>query len=395
MSDTNTATRAHHPDSPSSLQSSEACPAFLNEQRESQASTDGTLQHSAVERRDLSLLNGDESMEWAVQQAINYEDAILQRFKLDGRPFRVLREVLLSVGDDRVTEGYPDTVIVADTHAAILDWKFGKVAVTPTADNLQGIAYALGLLKKFPELKTVEVHFFAPYQKWSEQEQREKYVHCFHWDHEAVDQELRVRAVIARKHTAALRVQEGDWAMAQPKHDLCIWCARKGECPKVAALVVKANQKYADLEVPAEMKSYRLTSPEQVASAYKFANQLTPILEAIKKRCIDASLTEGLLPPNFILVKSQHRKVKSTQGFLNVAVERGLTPEEAVSFLSVSFKPFEDAIKAKASKGKGALALREFNSALEESGVTELGNVFYFLREAKTPAEKPVPAIDI
>ena len=394
-----TQTRAHHPDSPSSLQSSEACPCFDNLQRESQASIDGVLQHKAVETRDVALVSGDMDMENAVAKAIAYEDATINQFKLDGRPFRVVREILLSVGDPVLTEGFPDTVVVGEKHAAIIDYKFGKVPVTWTKDNLQGIAYKEGLLQLEPSVQTVDVHFFAPHQRWSEEHQAKHYVYRFKREESAAHL-LRISVVIARKHEAHRRIAlrtpefpEGDWGMAKPKHDLCIYCKHQGACPKVGALVIQTNEKYHDLTVPEEVKEYRLSRPEQVAAAYRFANQMAPILEAIKKRCVDAAVTEGLLPDNFTIIKSQHRKIKNVQAFVNVAVEQGVPAEEAVEMLSVSFKPFEDWMKAHAPKGSGAAKLREFNAALEESGITEKGTPFYFLREIKTPAEKP--AIDV
>lgn len=387
-----TTTRAHHPDSPSSLQSSEACPCFKNEQRESAASAAGTLQHTATETRDLSILGGNEAMEAAVSKAIAYEDAILNKLKLARIDYRILREEKLTVGDDDVTSGFPDTVIIAGTHAIILDWKFGQVPVTETKDNLQGISYWLGLLHREPKVVTCEVHFVAPYQGWSEDAQRIKYTHTFHKD-DAAKNELRVRVVIAKKHEAYAKVEQGDWSLAKPKADLCIWCERKGVCPKVGQLVVQTNEKYHDLVVPDVVKEWKIITVDQVANAYKFANQMGPIIEAIKKRCVEVAVQDDLLPPNYKIVKSQHRKIKSVGGFLRVALETGLTPEEATELLSVSFKPFEDWIKLHAPKGKGAARLREFNATLEENGVVEPGTPFYFLREVKTPADQV--AIDV
>jgi hypothetical protein len=389
-----TATRAHHPDSPSSLQSSEACPGFLNEQRESQASADGTLQHKATETRDLSILGGNADFEWAVGKCIAYEDAVLNEFKLSGRPFRVLREVKLTVGDDAVTEGFPDTVVVGETHAVILDWKFGKEPVTPTRDNRQGIAYMLGLLRLFPELKSVQVDFFAPYQKWSEEEQQKKYRHTF-LRVEADKLETILRVIIAKKHAAAIDIdQHNNWSACTPKHGLCLWCARKSKCTKLGALIIATNEKYSDLVVPDEMKEWKLATRSQIADAYRFVNQMTLICEAVKRRCIDAAVTEDLLPDNFTIVRSQHRKVKSVSAFLSVAEELGIPRDTSIELLSVSFKPFEDLLKKSAARGQGATKLREFNTALEEGGVTTLGTPFYFLREVKSPADKS-PVIDI
>ena len=64
--------RGHHPDSPSSLQSSEACPLFLNEQRGSSApSSSGTLCHKACELEDPSVCD-TEAEAAAVRRCLDY-----------------------------------------------------------------------------------------------------------------------------------------------------------------------------------------------------------------------------------------------------------------------------------------------------------------------------------
>jgi hypothetical protein len=352
------------------------------------------LQHLSVEKRDLSLLDGDEDMERAVQKAINYEDDVIGTFKITRRPYELVREQRLIVGLDEVTAGFPDTLVVSESHAALIDFKFGAQSVTPSKDNLQAIAYTLAVFEKYPQVKTVDFHFYAPYQGWSPEEQRLKYVYQFRRD-EVPKLELRVRTVIDRKHEAYKRAALDDWSYATPKHNVCLWCGRRGVCRKVAALVIQANEKYHDLEVPEEVKEYRLTRPEQVAVAWRFASQLDLIIKAIKKRCVDASVTEDLKPEGFIIVKQQKRSVKNVAAVLNIAEEHGLPREEALELLSVPITEFENALKAKAVKGAGAAKVRAFAAELAESGVTELGNPIYFLREVKTPAEKQQTTIDI
>lgn len=400
-----TATRGHHPDSPSSLQASAACPGFENEQRESAAATKGTLCHKATETRDLSILDGDESLENAVQKAIEYEEAVLDQFRLAGQ-FAVVREKYLHVGDDKVkgeggewtgvTGGYPDLLVVGHKHGAVVDYKFGAVPVTPTKDNLQGISYVLGAFEAYPEVQDIECHFYAPFQGWSAEEQRRTYVHRF-FRRDIPELELRIRTVVATKRETTAAIARNDWTACRPKHDLCIWCKRKGGCPKVGTIISTALSKYHDLEVPAEMKEYRLDTPDRVAQAYRFANQLQTICEAVKKRCIDAAVQDGLLPAGFTIIKSSRREVTDPRKFLELAIDAGLPEEDAVKLISIPITSFEKAIKEKAPKGSGAAKIRAFSAALEESGTTKQGTPFYFLREAKSPAEKAnsLSAIDV
>jgi hypothetical protein len=400
-----TAQRGHHPDSPSGLQSSEACPGFQNEQRTSQAADDGVLQHKAYETRDLSILDGDEEMELAVQDMIAYEDTVVGKYRLNNEPFRIVRESYLHVGDETVvddgnrqwlgiTGGSPDTEIIAQKRADILDAKFGRVPVTPTKDNLQAKSYVLGRFQKSPELEQITFHFRLPYQKWSPEEHERRFVHTF-YRREIPALELHVRTVIARKKQCIAQIVANEWSLCRPKHELCVWCARKADCPKVGAIIETGVSKYHDLVVPEEVKEYRLDTTERVAQAYRFANQLQTICKSVKKRCVDAAVTEGLLPPGFSIVKSSRREVTSVRKFVETAIDAGLSEDEAVELLNVPITSFEKAIKEKAPKGTGAPKVRAFAAALEEAGATKDGRPFYFLREQKSPSEKSESIVNV
>lgn len=399
-----TAQRGHHPDSPSSLQASEACPLFENEQRDSQASKDGVLQHKAAETRDLTILDGNESWIGAVQRCIELEDLAIASLT-DGESFpTVVREVRLSVGDDivvgedgvvwpGVTAGFPDTLIVSwdGKSAIILDYKFGKIPVTPTRNNLQGKAYALAALEKYPQLEDVTVVFFAPHQMWSDEEQQGKYVHVFtRADMPAM--ENRIRTVIKRKHEAkaALEASGGrDWSAAQPRHDLCVWCNLKGRCTKNLELVIQAGVKHELAAIPPQFTAIEISTPEQVAAAYKTVAHLEPILKAIKKRCTELALTQdNMLPENWKIVRRQDREITSLEAVVEAAKRHGVKKKELETIYTIPISKVEALIKSKAEKGLGAAAVRGFSETLEELGAVKLGPPVHFLQEVKTPAEK-------
>ncbi len=387
-----TATRSHHPDSPSSLQASEACPCFENEQRESQASEDGVLCHKATETGDLTILDGNEEQERAVKRCLDYQQRVIDYFRSRGVEPLIIREQYLSVGDDSVTDingkkwegvsgGFPDIVIYSLTlgEAHCLDWKFGKVPVTPTKDNVQGHSYELGIRKLLgPRIKLVTVHFFAPNQGWTEQEQEEKYIHTF-GPEDAPARELRIRTIIARKKSST--------AKPCPKVDLCIWCAKKGGCEANWKAIIPLGGKYEDLVAPDVVPPHKLSLPSQFAAAIKFAGQVELWAKAVKARCADVVRSEGIDIPGFKLVSASRRSVVSVKAFAEVAQKNGVTPEEFFETLSVAFDPVEKLIKQKAAKGKGAAAIRQFTSDLEETGAVQKGSPYYFLKESRSPAD--------
>ncbi len=394
--------RGHHPDSPSSLQASEACPCFQQEQREetaNSASAKGTLQHKAAETRDLDLLHGDEAMVAAVQKCLDYEDRIVAYFRSRGVEPIIEREIYLAVGDDvvidkngkrweGVTGGYPDTLIYSLEllEAHVPDWKFGIVPVTPTKDNVQGFSYELGarryILQKYgKKLNAVTVHFYAPYQGWSDEEQEEKYI-CTFFPEGAQARELRVRTIIAQKHSKN--------AKPRAKVDLCIWCARKGDCPANKAAIIPLEGKYEDLVCPDIVAPHELALPSQFAAALKFAGQVEFWAKAVKARCSDVALTEGIDVPGFKMVSRSDRKIESVKTFQEIVLKNGITPDEFIETLTPSLGAVEDLVKAKAPKGGGAAAIRQLTSDLEEAGATTKSKPYYFLKEVKAPADKVI-----
>lgn len=415
-----TQTRGHHPDSPSSLQSSEACPLFVNEQRDGDASKIGTFQHKAAETgiggldaldlqlSDLGLAEHEiEEKIAGVIRAITYETAKKHELAscFDGRvEVQTIREKYFPVGDDKVAEyigvtgGFPDTVFLSHTLAMVLDWKFGKVPVTPTKDNLQGIAYALAVLQAYPHVSEVQVHFYHPHQNWSDEQHAEKYIHTFSRS-DMPEMECRIRTVVAIKKAARARLEASgktDWSDACPKHDLCIWCNEKSVCKKLHAVILKGASKHPDFIVPEVTNHLALTRPEQVKTAFLWATQLESIAKSVKKRAADMVLTEGLeLGDDVKLVRRTERYITSPLKLVRMAAKHGLGWLAFARSVSISVSSLEKQIKAKSKKGHGAANVRAFQLELEESGISKKAKPIYFLQEAKAPSEKAKDIIEI
>lgn len=396
-----TQTRGHHPDSPSSLQSSEACPHFLNEQRESQASLDGTLQHKAAETRNLDLLDSVEHQN-AVLKCLKVEDDwITNLTEMVGHKPEILHEIYLPVGDDLisaedriwlgVTGGYPDTVLIAGPLAVIPDWKFGKIFVTPTAKNLQGIAYARAIFQKFPSVEEALVQFYHPYL---EEDPLPEYSHVFKRE-EMEHMELHVRFVVARKKAARAKGLHGSIPPVA-RTNLCLWCANKAECPALAEIFSEVSEKHEAITVPENVKSAQLKSPEDYAAALKVASIAELWAKAIKRRATDAALTEDLVVPGYELVRRQEREITSVKAIRDEAVRAGLTLEEFEQCLSLPITKVETLIadKAKLAGQKAAPKVREFQERLEESGAVTLSPGATFLKESRAKKEKETPALE-
>ncbi len=399
----NTATRGHHPDSPSGLQSSAACPHFVNLQRDTAASAAGVLQHKASETRDLTILDEPEQVD-AVKRALAVEDEWIARLMGFGLEVEIIREEYLAVCPEEkvlervvhdeyvewsgITGGYPDTVLLGRHKESkevllivILDWKFGKILVTPTKDNLQGKAYALAALQRWTTAGEVLVQFYHPYAEAAAP--LPEYTHTF-TRADMAQMELEIRHVRAQKHRAAAEGWGSD-IKPRPCSNLCIWCARldRAECPAVAELALVASAKYEPLSVPAEIRPAYLTEPAHMKAAYRVSGVIEKLAKALRRRITDAVLTEGVEIEGMRIVTKSDREVASVDAVLEAAQEFGVTADEFKTCVNLPITKVEALVKAKAPKGKGAPLVRAFQQALEERGATKKGKPYSYLAEVK------------
>jgi hypothetical protein len=399
VSQLNTAARGHHPDSPSSLQSSAACPHFVNLQRDTAASAAGVLQHKAAEIRDFSILEEPEQVD-AVKRALAVEDEWISRLMGFGLEVEIIREEYLAVCPaetvvdehgqkwNGVTGGYPDTLLLGRHKESkevllvvILDWKFGKILVTPTKDNLQGKSYALAALQRWATAGEVLVQFYHPYAEAAAP--LPEYTHTF-TRADMPQMELEIRHVRAQKHRAKAEGWGSD-IKPRPCSNLCIWCARldRAECPAVAGLALVASAKYEPLSVPAEIRPAYLTEPEHMKAAYRVSGVIEKLAKALRRRITDAVLTEGVEIEGMRIVTKSDREVVSVDAVLEAAQEFGVTADEFKECVSIPITKVEALVKAKAPKGKGAPLVRAFQQALEERGATKKGKPYSYLAEVK------------
>jgi hypothetical protein len=237
--------RVHHPYSPSTLQSTECCPPFRSKQSDKPhvRTVAGTKAHGVVESGEDDQELGDadavaaaECLDFAEQRRQLLQEAA-ERARLEAGEiappefFQVkeLKEVYLPIDDlefpdcKATTAGYTDLVLIShdQTYFEGFDWKFGFWPVEDPKENLQVIAYALGLFKMFP--KAVVGRF------WIKQPHLDVVKDAIFTRDQIPALYLRIQTVVAR---ARLARQQGDFAMANPTVPNCNFCAELGRCTK-------------------------------------------------------------------------------------------------------------------------------------------------------------------
>lgn len=284
------------------------------------------------------------------------------------------------------TAGYLDFAVVSadETEAEIIDWKFGRNAVTEAKDNLQGISYMLGLKKKFPKLRRCWVRFVQPHID-------EKSEHLF--DLTNTDElYLRLRVVVGRSVEAHKR---NDFSDARPNVGTCLFCAHVGKCPAVAKLMVQLGHKFKPLQIPNNVNPTTLYDPADVDMGLRLADVAKTWAEAFRRQATEKTIENtDFVPEGYILVSNQKRKLLDPHKFAAMA-KNFLPPEmhaEVDKLFDIPLGPVEDLISMSAPRGSKEKTVDEFGARLLEAGVVELGNPFAFLRQSKKSDKGKVAA---
>lgn len=411
--------RIHHPFSPSSLPSRAACPKYENRNSTNEAAIMGSIQHNMVETQTDDHRVSDKHAA-AVAQCIIFAEERLALYPGG----RTLREVYLPIDDDVIvidvhtierfdivtddgqispgfrgkrtrqvfdgtTAGFLDEAIISadETEAEIIDWKFGKNAVTDAKDNLQGIAYMLGLKRIIPTLRKCRVIFMQPHiDELSE--------HLFDLSPESHDNlYLRVKTVVARSVEAHRRPD--DFSTARPNVGTCLFCNLVGRCPKVAELVIELGQKYRPLSVPLNVNPSTISDPKDVDAGIRLSDVVKTWAEAFRRQATEKTIENfDFVPEGYTLVTTTKRSIVDSRAVGNIAKTFIPTERhgEVEKLYSIALGPLEEMISEGAARGQKEKTVEEFGARLLDAKAVELGNPFAFLRQAKKSETKTKPA---
>jgi hypothetical protein len=427
--------RIHHPYSPSSLQSREACPCYDGEQSDDEgrmrAAVRGTLQHEAMETGvdNLQLTDVEAA---AVRDCASYVENVRRELGANVlelvEPYVPIDDCLIEgKGSDGklrefegTTAGYLDVALINKdrTVAQVLDWKFGRWDVEPADTNRQGHAYLLGLWKMFPTLEVIKVHFVMPHR-----DEIDAYTFT-RADFERLY--LEVCTIVARAIKAhGDNSGPPDFSMANPTVSGCLFCRHKGDCRALAEMALKVGHKYDPILVPEEVTPSLIKEPKGAGQAVKVAALMESWAKAVRKQITERACNdEDFMPEGYQLVRMQRREIVNAEKFKEVTLkflapdeavlldnfkgsledameflreiykrevtDKGVDPKKVVARLvspstweeaqSITLGTLEDAINDLAPRGHKKEAVEAFSESLENEEATKKGDPYFVLK---------------
>ena len=259
--------------------------------------------------------------------------------------------------------GTADRVIVKGTHVDVVDFKFGRGAIDDADINVQGQAYLLGVMDKFPDTETAMVHFVVPRRD-------ELLTH----DYTREDMEfirLRLRLIVDR-------ATETD-PLLNPTTDACRFCKHRVHCPALGKKLLPLAQQYDDGDKAFEvmlrdkLDPATIDDPEVIGKMKHIGFLLKSWMEAVDKKAIKLAVEDGEDIYGYDLsFRTPTAKVTDTQEAYE-ALQDILTPEEFMSACKVTVPALAKKLAEKKPRGQKKDARPEIEGALLEEGVLEEG----------------------
>jgi hypothetical protein len=404
------APRSHHPYSPSTLQSLEACPCYQSRDNKHARTIIGTISHNVAETGvDDARLDDDDAA--AVAECLDfYEKRRQGALEFRNRTARLhieddipeiieLKETNLPIDNceweetitdfktgekttrkvTATTAGFIDAAIISHcrTYAEIFDWKFGMWSVEKADNNLQGIAYALGMLKMYPTLKSVLF--------WFKQPNTNGLSHCLIKREDIAKFYLRIQVIVERAKRARA---SGNFDMANPMVPNCNFCANIGACTKVTGFICKVGSKFHPLAIPADITPSMVHSPHDTKLGMMLAQVAAVWAKAYRSQVTDRTIGgRQPMPEGYFITQKSDREIIDAGKYKTLALAH-LTPEEYETTLTPAFGAVEELISAKAPRGQKKHTLDAFKQKLEEEGAVKRGEPYSFLKAISSEKEK-------
>jgi Protein of unknown function (DUF2800). len=376
--------RPHHPYSPSWLQSGEACPCYRSRDSKHERTIAGTIAHKSTEtKEDDSRLSDDDAL--AVAECIDFYDGRVAELSALSKVIEG-SETYLPIDDlkfddcESTTAGYADRwlYVPALKYAEIIDWKFGMWPVEAASNNLQGMAYAMGIFRKFPDVDSVRVFFKQPHLEYITD-------HTF-TRADLSEIYLRIQTIVARARVARAKAAAGDWSDAKPACPLCNFCDNLGRCEKVLQFACTVGHKFHPLGIPADVTPSLIQDPQNTKLAMELASALKVWCDAFRRQVNDRVMRgDAVMPEGYAMQTMQKREMVDLSKYKAVALNY-LSKDEFEACLDTTFSAVEKKIMAKAPRGTKETTVEEFQVAAATAGATKLGEPYSFL---KVKSEKP------
>lgn len=372
------AEREHAENSPSGLQYKEACPSFIQEEREEQdeITRSGTRIHEAMEKHDPAGLDDGEreQFEWLKHKEKKIVGTMF--FSNGGLvdDLVCITEPFLKT-HERKTCGWADRLYYSESldRAALIDYKTGYWKQAKADINIQFQAYVLGVLWKYP---VDYCHVIGLYSRLDFTDE--------HWYYRK-----DIPMLMNRISTINRRIEKHAGKEFHPDPNNCFFCGRKADCEAMHKLLLPFALT-GNSSLPALTKPQLLTTTQEFDEATAVADLVEKAAVAYRSRMrgnfVDFLLDNSDLNPELYRLVTQNKiKAANTTTALRLAREKGATEEDLDDATTVSLSKLAKSVGRKAERGQMQKEEQRFKDELLEEGGAILEDTSWYLRRNPSP----------
>ena len=403
--------RKHHKYGPSKMGYLSKCAAFTGKEGDNDYSEEGTWLHDLMDEMVNGVVNGSsqtvlQQVEGLVKKhelsddqdsALRFAARKMDRF-FSLKPNKVLTEIDVTVqrlNGKNLNHGFLDVLFIFGTVGIIVDYKFGRLPVSPAPKNYQGKNYWCGVMQKFAGLSKCGVCFVQPRLEWIS---------------EAMFGRDQLPSILKELETI---VDNAEQVHKDPKSaqvlmtvgSYCDWCSLSGTCSVLNNHRGMAVSKHLGIPLPPKFDGLSIARPEQLALARYWVDIIEQGLGDVKTKAYEAAEANGgeiscALPSGEVITyeiaeRSKDRRL-GPAGEVADALKEFVTPEEVLGAAELALGKLETIVKSartELAKAQGVkltkkAAWEEVESLLSAMGlITREGGNIRYLR-IKRQAEK-------
>lgn len=332
-------TTAHAKIAPSSLNYRKQCRAYEPTNTDSAAAQEGTLMHAAIETEFYDALDPEQL-------------ALVERCLAFLKPMKegadaVHNELKLNIAlGPHTTFGTADVVIVRGKLGYLVDFKFGRNAVPPATENLQAMAYAVGVFDHFKELDEIQVWFLLP--------RRDETTHCTL---------SRADLPRIRKMLETLYDEVTQPSPPRTPSSACQYCAVAGNCAALTGSALSLAKGLEPLVIPEDKMPSEMTPEVLDTVALPLSRVLDSWCSAVKKRATELAKNGHEFDHHKLVSRARPISIDDVQTAYQ-QVQDIVPLEEFLRATKLSVSQLRTIAKTLAPRGKGKAAQEEINNRL-------------------------------
>ena len=249
-------------------------------------------------------------------------------------------------------------MIITGSHVDLVDYKFGRNPVDDADINIQGQAYLLGVMDKFPDMRTGTVHFILPRRD-------EVLKHTYRReDMETVRLRLLLVIEMATSNPVPLN----------PNTEGCRFCANRLSCPALHEKLMPLAKKYMaesedfEMEFLDQYDPAKVDDPFTIGKMKNVAQVLDKWTSAVGKQALKLAAEDGEQIPGYDLFyrkTAQPVPVGDAVGALSGLMDE----QEIMDACTTSVRVLGKIAYDKADRGDKAKARAGVEAALLGKGV--------------------------